>query len=134
MRRYAVYPFAEMVLVESNGDTAVDVLSIPEGTIIEQLLTRTYVPATGSANLTIGDDDDPDGFIVAADATAAEGTVYGDDPTERGDYLYDATKKGSFVKLYEAAKTLKLVLSAAPTSEGEYEVIVIGHRTVLNQA
>lgn len=127
--RYSVYPFAEMIQVLSEGDTIIDVLSIPAGTLIEHVGVIIKTPAVGASNLIVGDDDDDNGFITAADAVAAANTVYGDDPTERGAYLYDATKKGAFRKYYTAAKTLKFVLSADPaTSEGVYQVIVVGKR------
>ncbi len=135
--RYTVYPMAEMAHVKTESlagsPVAVDVLSIPEGMIIEQVLVRVKTPAVDvdANNLIVGDEDDDNGFIVAADAKGAAGTVYGEDPTLRGAYLYDATKKGSFLKLYQEVKTLKLVLSAAPDTEGEYEVTVLGHRTVV---
>ena len=129
-QKFSVYPFAEMIEVETNGTTAVDVLSIPKYTIIEGVLVRIKTAATGDANnLIIGDDDDDNGYIVAADAKGTAGTVYGDDPTERGAYLYDATKKGGFVKLYAAAgKEIKVVLSTAATTEAVLQVFVFGKR------
>lgn len=126
-----VYPFAEMVEVTSESTTAVDVLTIPAGAIIENVLVRvTKVAVAGGAiNLTVGDDDDGAGFILAADAKAAIGTVYGEATTARGLYLYDATAKGGHVKLYAAAgKEVKLVLSGAVTTQGAYQVIILGKR------
>lgn len=127
--RYSVYPFAEMVQVVSEGTTVFDVMSIPAGTLIEHIGVIIKTPAVGASSLFVGDDDDQNGFILEGSAVAAANTIYGDDPTERGAYLYDATKKGAFRKYYTAAKTLRFGLSANPaTSEGVYEVIVIGHR------
>ena len=77
----------------------------------------------------LGDDDDDNGYIVAKDATSAAGTVVGDDPTERGAYLYDATKKGSFSKTYTAAgKFLKLAMSTTQTTYIKLKVIITGFR------
>lgn len=123
------YSFAEMVQVLSEGTTVIDVLSIPAGTLVEHVGVIVNTPAVGASNLIVGDDDDDNGMIAAADATAAANTIYGDDPTERGAYLYDATKKGAFTKYYPADKTLTFELSANPaTSEGVYQVIVVGKR------
>ncbi len=138
--RFSVYDFAEMVEVETSGTTAVDVLSIPQYTLIEKVLVRIKTAATsGSAvNLTVGDDDDADGFIVASDAKANAGTVYGDAVAELGAYLkesvsddgnnsHDQPIPGG--KLYAAAgKEVKVVLSAAPTTEAVLQVFIFGKR------
>lgn len=132
--RYTVYPFAEAALVKTESvegtPVAVDIFSIQDGMVVDLVLIYIKAHAVGTANLIVGDDDDDNGYIVAADATAADATIYGQDPAERGDYLYDATKKGSFVKAYTAPKTLKLKLSAAPDTEGEYLVYIFGHRGI----
>ena len=102
--RYSVYDLKEAVLVSSNGTTPVPVFSIPDGAVIDHVLAMVKVPNedVDASTIIIGDDDDPNGYIVAADAKAAAGTFYGADPTERGAYLYDATKKGDFQKVYTA--------------------------------
>ena len=133
--RYSVYPVAEMVDIESEGTTAVAVYSIPDGTIIDKVLAIVKTPNedADATNLIVGDDDDDNGYITAADAKAAAGTVYGDDPTERGAYLYDATKKGSFVKAYAGPKTLYFALSTdmlVTEAEGEYYIWIFGHRGI----
>jgi hypothetical protein len=133
--RNASYQFAEQIQVESQGITPVAVMTLPVGTIVESLLARVLtaaVRAGGSVTLTVGDNDTANGYLVAADAKAAAGTVYGEDPTARGAYLYDATKKGSFVKVYILYKTLYLALSIAPDTEGIYDVIITGHRANFN--
>jgi hypothetical protein len=80
----------------------------------------------------VGDDDNDDGFLAAADAKGSAGTVYGEDPTARGAYLYDATKKGGFTKVYTAeGKTLKAVLDAAVDTEGVVQIMVWGYRANL---
>jgi hypothetical protein len=128
------YDFAELYEVESEGVSPVNVMGIQVGDILESVLVRIKTPAvlTEAVTVSIGDNDAAAGFVAAASAKAVAGTVYGQDPTERGAYLYDATKKGGFVKLYDTEKTLKLVLSAAPDTEGIYQVIVKGHRANLN--
>ena len=125
-----VKPFAEIFRGTTNGTTNVPLWDIPAGTIIELVLCKTIVAGVGTGNLMVGDTDNTDGFIAASDATAAADTILGDDPTERGDYLYDSTKKGSFVKHYESAgKQLILDGSAATlTTEATVEVIVKGLR------
>lgn len=155
--RNTVYPFAEMIEVESEGITSIDLLAIPGYTLIEKVIVRVKTAAVGTANLIIGDDDDADGFIVAADAVAAAGTVYGDVIAEVGDYL-KATHTHSVShaacsatsaaystltaitsttgpagvpsgKLYTTGdKEVKFVLSAAPTTQGVYQVFVFGKR------
>lgn len=133
--RYSVYPVAEAVLLQSEGTTPVPVFSIPDGMIIDLVLAMVKTPNedADANNLTVGDDDTADGYIVAADAKAAAGTFYGEDPTKRGAYLYDATKKGSFVKAYSAPKTLYFALSAdllEAEAEGEYLIYIFGHRAI----
>jgi len=122
------YPICEQFRVQSNGATPVPITTILPGTVIEKIIARVETPGTGAANLTVGHDDDPDGFVLAGDHTAAAGTVYADTPTERGVYLYDATVKGGYSKVYAALKTLSLVLSAAGTTQGIHQVMVTGHR------
>lgn len=130
-----MYPFAECIEVTTSGTTAVDVRKFAAGEIVVNVMARIKtagVRAAGAANITIGDDDDADGYLAAADAKATAGTVYGDDPTERGAYMYDATKKGSFRKLYAAeGKTLKAVLDAAVDTEAVIQVTVWGFRANL---
>lgn len=134
--RYTVYPFAEAVLATSESvegsPVAVDIFSIQDGMVVELVLAyiKSHCVDAEANNLIVGDDDDDDGYIVAASAKAADATIYGQAPVERGAYLYDATEKGSFVKVYTAPKTLKLKLSAAPDAEGEYLVYIFGHRAI----
>ncbi len=135
VNRYSIYHLAEAVLVTSNGTTPVAVFSIPDGTIIDHVLAMVSVPNedADASTIIVGDDDDPNGYIVAADAKAAAGTFYGCDPTERGAYLYDATKKGDFKKAYSAPKTLYLALSTdmlVTEKEGEYLIYIFGHRGI----
>ena len=122
------YAIAELFRVQSNGVTPVPFMTVLPGTVIENVTVRVETPGTGAANLIVGDDDDADGYALPADHTAPAGTIYGDGVTERGAYLYDATSKAGHVKLYNAAKTLSLALSAAGTTQGIHQVLVVGHR------
>jgi hypothetical protein len=130
LNQASVYHFAEKFEVQSQGITAIDLMSFQDGEIIEGVIVHIKTPATGACNLIVGDDDDPDGFIAAADGSAAADTIYGDGVTERGAYLYDSTSKAGHYKVYQTiTKKLKFVLSAAPTTQGVYNVIVFGHRS-----
>lgn len=130
MNQSSVYHFAEMIEVLTQGTTAIDLMSLIEGTIVEGVLVHIKTPAVGACNVIVGDDDDDNGFIIAADATAAADTLYGDVVTERGAYLYDGTSKAGHYKVYPASgKELKVELSAAPDTEAVLNIIVFGHRS-----
>jgi hypothetical protein len=117
--------FSETFLVQGEA-SAVNLMNISPGTIIEDVKAVVDTAGVGAANFSIGDDDGSAGFIAAKDATTAANTVVGDDPTERGSYLYDATKKGSFTKTYTALKTLKLTMSTTQTTYIKVKVHVSG--------
>ncbi len=128
--RATVYPFAEMFEVTSQSQVSIDLTSFLEGMIIEGVLVHIKTPAVGACNLIVGDTDDDNGFIIAADATAAAETIYGAAVTERGAYLYNATSKAGHLKAYTTTtKKLTFVLSADPTNEGVFNVIIFGHRS-----
>lgn len=124
-----VYPFSECFVVTGEDTDAIDVYDIPAKTVITGVLVIVETAGVGTSNLTVGDDDTADGYITAADATAAAGTVYGDVPTERGSYLYDSTVKAGYVKYYpDAGKEIKFDLSGSQTTDGVYKIIVTGYR------
>lgn len=130
LNQSSVYQFAESFEVQSQGVTAIDMMSFRDGQIVEGVLVHVKTPAVGASNLIVGDDDDDDGFIAAADATAPADTVYGDGVTERGAYLYDGTSKAGHLKVYQTiTKKLKFKLSAAPTTNGVYNVIIFGKKS-----
>ena len=112
--------------VESNGTPAVDVVSIPIDHEVSEVWARVAVAGTGSANMTLGDDDDPNGFIEAADHTSAAGTIFGDAITERG--AYQAVNPGTDdsalppKKYVATGKEIKLVLSGAGTIQSFWDV------------
>ena len=120
-------PFIDVFDVESNDTTAVDIHTYPKGTVITFISLTIQESGVGTANASVGDDDDADGFLTAADAFASEGTVYGDAVNERGVYLYSSTYGAGYMKYYiSAEKTLKLVLSAAVDTQPVFRVIVKG--------
>lgn len=120
------YNWIECAEVTTNGTTVVNAMSIPAGTVVENALLVSKVAGVGAANITVGDDDTANGFILAFDHTSAAGTVAGDAPAERGGYLFSTV--GGFTKYYPAAKTVKVVLSGAGTTQGTWLVILKGYR------
>ena len=126
-----LYPFAEMFEIATVSTTQTDIWDIPEGTIITMVMAKIKTAGTGSGNLIIGDDDDDNGYVLAADATAAADTIYGDSVTERGAYLSTGTsaEHAGHWKVYTAAgKELKIDCSAALTTEATVDVFVFGYR------
>jgi hypothetical protein len=122
-------PFAEIFEIDTSGTDSVAIWSIPAGTIITRVLAKIKTAGSGSGNLTIGDDDDPDGYILAGDATAAADTIYGDTPEELGAYLYMGVSYHSEKwKQYTSAKTLYIDCSGALTTEATVDVFVFGYR------
>lgn len=129
----SVYPLSEEIEVETEGTTPVVCRSLSPGETIDQIWARIKTAAVRSAGacaLTVGDDDDADGFLVSADAKAAAGTAYGNVPTERGVYLYDSTVKAGYQKAYSAVKSLKIVLSTVPDTQALIQVVIVGHRQI----
>lgn len=124
----SAYAIAEVFRVQSEGTTPVAIMKPLAGFVISLVLVRIETPGTGAANLMVGDAGDADGLLLPADTTAAIGALYGDVVTERGAYLYDSIAKAGSVKMYPAGETISLVLSAAGTTQGVYQVLVIGHR------
>ena len=124
-----LYPFARIFQVETSAQTAVDIWQIPAGTIITRVLAQINVAGTGSGNIIIGDDDDDNGYVLAADATAAAGTVYGDGVAEVGVYINDtqATCGGSWKEYHASGKELKMDCSATLTTEATVDVMVFGY-------
>ena len=123
------YPFSEIFEVTTSGTSSVTFWDIPAGTIITRVLAKIKVAGTGSGNLTIGDDDAGNVFVLAGDATAAADVIYGDDTTELGAAFYDSTKKGAQWKVYTAAgKEMQIDCSAALTTEATVDVFVFGYR------
>ncbi len=128
-----VYPFAEVFRITTTAVTSQNVWNIPKGTIITRVLVQVVTAGTGSAtNITVGDDDDADGFILAASVCGATvGTVYGDNITELGPYFAAATTKGHAGKwkdYHAAGKEIKTINSASLTTEAVVDIFVFGYR------
>ena len=126
------YPFNEVLLVQNDGTTNVDIWTIPPGTIIKDVWVRVITAGNGNTTdyVTVGDEDDEDGFIAGFDPNSAANTIIGDDPTERGDYLYDSTKKTLCGKYYSASKQMVVDCEVVTslTTNPIFEVIVSGIR------
>ncbi len=126
--KQTIKPFSEIFEINTSGTDSVAIWNIPKGTIITKVLAKIKTAGSGSGNLIIGDDDDPDGFILAADATAAADTIYGDAPEELGAYLYMGVSYHSTKwKQYTSTKTLSIDCSDALTTEATVDVFVFGY-------
>jgi len=129
-----LYPFAEIFEIEcsATADAAVDIWDIPAGTIITMVLAKIKTAQVGAGNIIIGDDDDDNGYIVAADAVVAVDTIYGDVQAERGEYLKTAGQADPHApqwKVYTAAgKELKIEQSGTATTQAVVDVFVFGYR------
>lgn len=128
-------PFAEVFQVDGNGTTAVDVWDIPKNTIITGVLCEVVVAATGSANnIIVGDEDDDNGYILAAAVCGATvGTIFGDEMDERGAYTnagldLASLQHGGQWKVYTAKNTLRIDCSADGTIEPTVKIYVFGYR------
>ena len=127
--------FSEVFEVDTSGTDSVDVWEIPKGTIIKMVLAEVVVAGVGASggNLTVGDDDDGDGFIVAANLCGATvGTIYGDSASERGAYLNSQVPCHTVNwKVYSTAgKEIKIDCSAALTTEATVRIFVYGTRYI----
>jgi len=129
-----IYSFSEMFEVTCSlvAATSADIWDIPEGTIITMVLAKIKTAQVGAGDLIIGDDDDTDGYILAANAVVAVDTIYGDAVNERGPYLYpqgqSAPHSGKW-KVYTAAgKELKIQQSGTATTAAVVDVFVFGYR------
>jgi len=125
-------PFAEVFRATTAGTTDVNIWNIPAKTLITDVFVVCVTAGVGNttAYAAVGDEDDEDGFIAGFDPTSAAATCIGDDPTERGDYLYDSTKKALCGKYYSATKTMEVVLENATnvTTNPVFDVFVMGYR------
>ncbi len=111
--------------VETNGTTAVIAIAIPAGVEVSNVWARVASVGTGAANLIIGDEDDDNGWVLAQDHTQVLGTVVGNAIGEVGAYafLIDGTVEvWKRAKLYTAAKTILIELSAGGTIQSKWDV------------
>uniref|UniRef100_A0A6M3K884 Uncharacterized protein n=1 Tax=viral metagenome TaxID=1070528 RepID=A0A6M3K884_9ZZZZ len=128
----AMYPFSEVFKAVTVGTTNTDIWQIPPYTIIENVWVYCVTAGVGSTTnyVTVGDDSDADGFIAGFNPASTAGTIIGDDPTERGDYLYDSTKKSLCGKVYGATGSSLIVDCEVTTNSTEpiFDVLVTGYR------
>lgn len=128
LNQIKAYPFAETFEVQTTDATSINVWLIPKGTIVDDVIVVVKTAAS-TGYITVGDTDTANGYITSADAAGAAGTVYGDSPAEKGAFLYDATVKGGFRKVYTTHdKYLTIVVDRAGT-DGTFLITVTGFRT-----
>lgn len=113
-----------------------DLWAIPANTLIEKVYCIVDVAVTGTTVLEVGDDDDPNGYVVDVASGLATPGLYGWDAKTAGAYLRVETAGGTdaldiFVvpaaKLYLATgKELKLNITTTNTA-GKARIVVEGH-------
>lgn len=118
--------------IETNGTTAVNAINIPANHEVSEVWIRSALAGVGAANVILGDEDDDNGWILAADHTQVVGTILGDLTADMGVYAITqievATTPPVSVdepvppKKYTAVKNLQIKLSAAPTTESKWDV------------
>ena len=102
--------------------TATKTIAIKARSLVLAVLAEviTAYDSATSASLVIGDGSDADGFLVASDAKAAAGTLYGDAVAEIGVYLYNVDH---IRKWYSVADTIDAVLTiTGATTVGKVRV------------
>lgn len=113
-----------------------DVLTIPAGFIVEDVLVKVLTPSTtGSSVFGVGDSAGSSGYLPnTTSATAAAGTI----TKASGSYLFTTfattpavTALTSAGKAYETASKLVVLLGATAPLNGKVLVIVRGVNTAL---
>lgn len=99
-----------------------DIIAIPAGTVIEGVKVVIHTLLTGTTVVTVGDDDDADGWVDSGDVT--EGTVGVYQGSTSGGYA-DTVGLGKFYA--STGKELKLDITGTLTA-GKYCVIAKGFR------
>lgn len=113
-----------------------DVFAIPAGTVVSNVFVIVDTAITGTTNLDVGDDDDPDGWVDGSlSITLATPGMYGWDAKLGGAYkriqTAGATDAGDIyvvpnAKFYAAAgKEIKLDITTANTA-GAFRIVVQG--------
>ena len=114
--------------VEANGTTEVNAINIPAGSEVRDVWAVNALAGTGAANVTIGDEDDPNGWVLAADHTDAVGTVIGKATSELGVYAITQVATTPAVgepvppKYYATENNIIIVLSGAGTIQSKWDV------------
>lgn len=114
-----------------------DLWAIPAGVVIEKVYLVVDTTITGTTVLTVGDDDDADGFVVDAAASFTAPAMAGWSAKVAGAYLRTQTAGAtdaadidvvSNAKYYAAAgKEVKLDITTANTG-GKARVVIEGYR------
>lgn len=93
-----------------------DILAIPASTIIEGV--EVVISAAVTGTITVGDDDDADGFATSTEITEATPGAY----AGNGAYLASNARK------YYAAAGKEVKLDQTTISAGAFAVVVKGYR------
>jgi len=102
-----------------------DLMSIDADTVISKVYVIIDTALTGTTALTVGDDDDADGFVLNSAVTLGTAGMYGWAPLA-ATYLYASTQPAA--KLYSAAgKEVKLDTTTTNTG-GAMRIVVEGYR------
>lgn len=115
-----------------------DLMAIEAGTLIEKVYMILDTAITGTTQIDIGDDDDPDGFLDSSlSVTLATPAMYGNNAKVAGAYLRVETAGATDaadiyvvpnVKYYAAAgKELKMDMTTASTA-GKFRIVVEGKK------
>lgn len=114
--------------VEVNGTTEVNAINIPPDMEVSNVWARSAKAGTGAANITIGDEDDPNGWVIAQDHTGAIGTVIGKTTAHGGVFARTQIASTPAVdevvnpKLYTSENNIIIVLSASGTIQSKWDV------------
>lgn len=99
--------------------TDADCFAIPEGTLVEKAYVIIDTAVSGTTAIDVGDDDDPNGFVVTGDLTLGTPGLYGYVST--GAYLASGA-----AKYYAASgKEVKVDFTGTSTA-GALRVVVEG--------
>jgi hypothetical protein len=119
----------EGFITYNDGKTAHTIIDIPAGSLVTGILAHCNGSFDGTAlTVEVGDEDDPDGFLPAANVGIVNGNTSGDDPAMRGAYLWAAGTQGGdegvtawgrqLVKYYPTEKHVQSTLSYTGASKG----------------
>lgn len=106
-----------------------DLLNIPAGMVVDKVYYVVDEAITGTSAVTVGDDDDADGFATSS-ATLGTPGIYGNSSALAGAYLQEGANKLPKSKYYSAAgKEVKVDFTGAATA-GKLRVIIQGYQHV----
>ena len=120
----------EGFITYNDGKAAHTIIDIPAGSLVTGILAHCNGSFDGdSLTVAVGDEDDPDGFLPAANVGTTNGNTSGEDPATRGAYLWvngtdDDGGSGvtawsrQLVKFYPTEKHVQSTLSYTGASKG----------------